>query len=471
MARRKPSLGSHLEWNGKTIRVTVAVPRDLQKVLGTRLKRSLKTDSPALAERIKHGVIQELKAAIEEVRKSGGRQTSSLIDEALTWREDIERRRDDDLETMQLVLVDRAEEVEKRHGPEVAQEFYGVAVGRQTPLDSLLDTYLASAGLAPRSVDDARRSLKAFQDWCAAQALPRSIEATTRRVAGRFVSEYLIATKARKTAEKYLSFLSGYWKWLEPKGYATENPWTRQLEGIGGAARKRRNRRGSDGSSDKRPYTDDEARTLLYGIPDREGRGQGRTGDGLQRLRDIMWIGALSGMRLDEICRLRVRDCRDGWFDVNAHEAGKTDAACRRVPIHDRLKDVIARRSVGKTPAAYLIEDLPEPPKGSNRERSMPASKAYTRFRRAMGVDERIQGQRQSNVDFHSWRRWFIKKARDAGGNTLWTIADVVGHDTEDLPGGLTMGTYPGRASDASLRACVDSVQPPEAPGGANAPS
>ena len=33
---------------------------------------------------------------------------------------------------------------------------------------------------------------------------------------------------------------------------------------------------------------------------------------------------------------------------------------------------------------AYLIHDLPEPPEGSIRERSMPASKAYTRFRRRL---------------------------------------------------------------------------------------
>ena len=91
----------------------------------------------------------------------------------------------------------------------------------------------------------------------------------------------------------------------------------------------------------------------------------------------------------------------------------------------------------------------------------MPASKAYTRFRRRLGIDERADRQRQSNVDFHSWRRWFIRKAKDAGQQP-WTIADLVGHDTKALPLGLTMGGYPGRSNDQQLRECVEAVRLPE---------
>jgi hypothetical protein len=126
------------------------------------------------------------------------------------------------------------------------------------------------------------------------------------------------------------------------------------------------------------------------------------------------------------------------------------------------LASVVARRCADKKPDAYLFDDLPEPPAGSIRERSMPASKAYTRFRRRLGIDERAEGQRQSNVDFHSWRRWFIRKAKDARQEP-WTIADVVGHDTSDLPLGLTMGRYPGRAGDKALKECVEAVQLPTA--------
>ena len=45
----------------------------------------------------------------------------------------------------------------------------------------------------------------------------------------------------------------------------------------------------------------------------------------------------------------------------------------------------------------------------------MPASKRFGHYRKRVGVDEREQGRRQSNIDFHSLRRWFITKARNAG--------------------------------------------------------
>lgn len=73
--------------------------------------------------------------------------------------------------------------------------------------------------------------------------------------------------------------------------------------------------------------------------------------------------------------------------------------------------------------------------------------------------------------------RWFIRQAvagleRGGVGYTMWTIANVVGHKAEDgslegvaLPLGMTMGRYPGIASRAAMRACVDAVKLPTASG------
>ena len=49
------------------------------------------------------------------------------------------------------------------------------------------------------------------------------------------------------------------------------------------------------------------------------------------------------------------------------------------------------------------------------------------------GVHERTEGKRYSRVDFHSWRGWFIAKARNAGIDGA-TVAAIVGH----LAGSLT---------------------------------
>jgi hypothetical protein len=122
----------------------------------------------------------------------------------------------------------------------------------------------------------------------------------------------------------------------------------------------------------------------------------------------------------------------------------------------------------GKKGPAYLFDELPTPPPSSARERSQPVVKAFTRYRRAVGVDERSEGARQSNVDFHSFRRWFIKTARDAltsgraSGYSYWTIAEVVGHSKEDsLPLGMTMSRYGGDDTAEARHACVAAVRMP----------
>ena len=86
----------------------------------------------------------------------------------------------------------------------------------------------------------------------------------------------------------------------------------------------------------------------------------------------------------------------------------------------------------GKEPSAFLFHELPDQ-KGDARGRGAPVSQAFTRTRRDLGVDEVIAGARQSRIDFHSFRRWFIRKGvealeRGATGFIAWTIADVVGH-------------------------------------------
>ena len=452
MASRRPRLGQYLEWHRGSIRVTVPVPKAVQSTVGcTRLKRSLHTDSPANAERIKHAVIHELKTTIAAAEKP----REGLVGEAMGWRQDLDALEDKDRDTLSLVLLDRAEEVEAKAGLLAAREFVAIAHGEATPIDTMLDSYLVSSGLAARTKDGIKRTIRVYEQWAAANSEPTAVENINRKVAGRFVSGHLLPRMEPQTAGTYTKFLSGYWRFLEGKGYVESNPWTGQLQGV----KRERKRRSilldtdANGSGGKRPYTDDEARTLLYAQADNATD---------RRTLDLAWVGAFSGMRIDEICGLRVRHCQAGWFDVNADGKGKTAAAKRLIPIHSALSSIIARRSADKKPEAYLFDDLPEPPAGSIRERSMPASKAYTRFRRRLKIDERAEGQRQSNVDFHSWRRWFIRKAKDAGQEP-WTIADVVGHDTSDLPLGLTMGRYPGRANDRALLECVEAVHLPEA--------
>ena len=72
-------------------------------------------------------------------------------------------------------------------------------------------------------------------------------------------------------------------------------------------------------------------------------------------------------------------------------------------------------------------------------------------------MDETPEGDRHSQIDFHSLRRWFITSARNVGIGG--TVAALVGHET----GNLTDDTYSGGPSETLLRACVEVVRfPPD---------
>ena len=147
-----------------------------------------------------------------------------------------------------------------------------------------------------------------------------------------------------------------------------------------------------------------------------------------------MTIAALSGVRIEEACRLTVGMSTGGVFRV---PGTKTSSARRDVPIHSGLSAIVARRSEGKLPGDYLFDELGDPDK--HGDRSAAVSKRFGRFREDLGVHEREEGRRRSRVNFHSFRRWFVTRALQAGQSTR-TVAQIVGHK---LPG-MTEGVYFG---------------------------
>jgi integrase len=181
-----------------------------------------------------------------------------------------------------------------------------------------------------------------------------------------------------------------------------------------------------------------------------------------------MTILALSGLRVEELARMKAADLHElhGPIPYAALKGTKTQAAVRDVPIHPDALAIILRRAKGKALDAYLFDELPTPPADSAMERGQPITKAFGRLRQRLGIDEREQGARQANVDLHSLRRWFISKARDAisqgaQGFTMYTVAEVVGHQKGEL--GLSMTSkYAGRETMEAKAACVRAVRLPQ---------
>jgi integrase len=473
-------LPTYLEWHGRRLRVRVKVPMAARAALGkTKLVHPLHTDSLTEANRLKLPHVYRFKAMIEEAKRPGSRPADPLDQEAFRWREMIRAEREssahrssqrsatslfqeqpltpDEVErldaqglidppTQEELLAHRASDIESREGLVTALRFHRVASDQVTPLRENLDAFLIETAAKAKTNGDRRRTLKALETWCRERGIETTLQAITRKVGGRFVSEHLAKGRAPTTVNKALSDLSSYWRWMVRRGHAAENPWSEQGFRVKGKHRRHARHK-------ERPFTAAEVIKLLAGPAD-------------PMLRDLMRIAALSGMRIEEICSLRVGDCQDGRFKIID---AKTPAGIRAVPIHSGLRAIIEARSSGHHSGDLLFPELPPvpPSRREDDKRSDPASKAFTRYRRKSGVDHRVPGQRRSLVNFHSFRRWFAAQAQraleaGAAGFTPWTLADVLGHDREQLALPMTMGTYGGQSDHDAHRACVEAVKLPD---------
>lgn len=444
--------------------VAVRVPESLRGVVTTgrqtHIRRSLHTNNEAEAIR-RHRIAEaDIKALIESARREpdGSRKgkdpaSPDVAADAAWWREHLKAEgialadafqdaafsETIDKIAGQPLCIEVGEDGQERavydsQRERQATELVDLVTGRRVPVATELERFLedkrgrAGDPLSSRYVSRIRRAVRALSVWLADRATGDNVSAVTRYEAGLYAEHLGRTCNTAQTASSLVAALSSYWKWMAKRGAAAENPWKDQTPET----------RKSPLDADKRPYTDDEVRRLL-------------SGETYSTLHDLMRVAALSGMRINEIGQLKVADCGGGVFNIRT---AKTSAGIRRVPIHPALAPLIARRSEGKREDAYLIEEL-SARKDHTTDRAAKASERFTEYRRALGIDERKEGQRQSNIDFHSFRRWFVTKAEEAG-QPPHIISSVVGH--AEGRQGMTLGLYSGGPSETQMRAAVESV-------------
>ncbi|CAN7571944.1 DUF6538 domain-containing protein [Neorhizobium sp. LjRoot104] len=445
-----------LELHGNQWRVVVNVPKKLRPKLGTKLKRSLGTDSLKEANRLKWDVIADLKATIahaenpslslaaaqstsrEQALHKAARlaeQRKSAFDPAL--RDEIDEEIDWQAESLAgrpIATDENGHEVFDPGRLLLAKDFSQVARGDRTPIDLHHEKFLAASHVKARTLADDRRSIKFLKDWCSKAGVPPYLQAMTKKEAVRFCDELpdLTANLTPVTLNKYVSRLSVYWTWLENRHEVESNIWQ--------GRRLREPQQTTD--QKERPFTDDEMKTLLNGPAEPE-------------MDDLMRIAALSGARLDAIVCLKVKDCRDDGVFV--FKPQKKEPGPRLCPIHHDLVEIIERRKEGKGPEDDIFPEWPGVKKSTSlRERSFKTSNEFTAYRREVGVEDRREGKRRGLVNFHSFRRWFITKAEQAGQPES-TIAVVVGHKRQ----GMTFGVYSGGPLLEQARLCVEAVELP----------
>lgn len=389
--------------------VRVAVPPSLRDRLGQDIVRSLKTRSLEEAQRRRWKAIADIKDKIDRART--GRD---LMGEASDWSLERDKVTEQNArafgyslekaeELMALDEVEQAEKIERTHGEAAAQRWIDVAAGRGLPISVALNRWLDQSDTKEKTKAEQRRAVEEFISVVGDMLVGK----ITRRIAAEYVERLREPSgavrrrqgdgrdkgRAPATVNKQVSALSSLWRWLKRKALVEDNVWSEQSVKVPKAA--------------KRPYRWDELRRLLD-----DSRMTGTT-------RDAVEIALFTGMRIEEVARLRVADIEDQGIHVRD---GKTDAAVRWVPLEGRAWDIVSRLSSDRS-EGYVLDQLQPGPHGS---RSHYLSKKFGRIRDAVLG----QGMGQE-VDFHSLRRTYAYVGENVVDAIL--LARLMGHEAPTL--------------------------------------
>jgi integrase len=142
-------------------------------------------------------------------------------------------------------------------------------------------------------------------------------------------------------------------------------------------------------------------------------------------------IALHSGLRVEEIAKLKTRDVReiDGVWCFDIYGA-KTDAGTRHVPVHPRLVSLGLIEYAQRRGAEQL---WPELVPGSEGKYSQRFCQWWSGFRHLIGVD-------RDGLVFHSFRHTFAGALQQAGVQEAM-VALIMGHRHPQL----TFGRYGGK--------------------------
>jgi integrase len=175
----------------------------------------------------------------------------------------------------------------------------------------------------------------------------------------------------------------------------------------------------------RKTYSKEQVEMLFTNAAAHKGKNR-------QPLMDAIRIGAYTGMRIEEICKIRIdRDLVDdeGVYSFSLDD-GKNESAIRNIPIHPALLPIIERLKENSKDKFLM----PSPAGNQYDIRSDFLSKAFGRLKTESGFS--------SQYVFHSFRGTVVTQLQRKDIAPL-TIVSIVGHE----PGTTTFDIYSAGAS------------------------
>ena len=406
-------MSKHIELRANTWYANLIIPKDVRHILGKfKFIQSLKTSSKKQAETIAAPLVALWKAQIDEARGYVG----AVDNEALRWKGYLASAQGVELDVLEENLLDKAKEIQREQGETNAGDFYKIALGYRTPLNSHYENWHKQITLVAKTKDQTVKDVDVF--------LKRftSIESVTRQEIKKWIDEVQSTGKSVGTANRLLISARNYWRYLQQHDVVSVDNEPLNLRGLLPAAKKK----------SRNGWIPFEPASIvkLWNEANRK--------EDLE-LADLIFIGSYMGARIEEICAMKIEDITDKSFKV---VDAKTLAGIREVPIHSELESVV-KRLKDSSKDGYLISGLTFNKYG---DRSNGLGKRFGRLKTDLGFS--------SNDVFHSIRKTFVTQLENAGVSEGVT-ADIVGHEKKTM----TYGLYSGGNSLKIKKEAIEQVK------------
>lgn len=266
------------------------------------------------------------------------------------------------------------------------------------------------------------RRVKDFIDWVG----DKRIDEVTKREAANYLSQRVqkfdLSTRTKKG---YISDISTFFKWCYHRHYCSSNPFNGLSGTINSTTRGTREKT----EENWKPFSDDDLIAIFKAIMHRSDTEKRKK----QEVRRAFYlfpfslIALYTGMRSNEIAETHLADVHSDHIYI---PEGKSESACRDVPIHPMIAPIIDRLKTISTDG-HLIPNIKRG--GVDSKRNHNVSKRFSHLIRPYQRPALIPDR---DKVFHSFRSNMATRLENLGVPES-TAEQIIGHKKQSLTYGL----------------------------------
>ena len=442
----------HLDVQKGVYYAQLKVPKDAQQIIGkTAFRKTLKTRNKLEAQERAIPFIQQWKAEIKTARLppierlrthfKAERHDLRDLEQALA-RHSLAAAKKEELEDTKFNIHNAIEEdILSAYGVSDAQQLsteklinsqedYMLATGVTTPFTEYLDAYLEDS-----QVENKTKQMKRTRIMDYAAIAPLISDATHETV--RLFIRMLCKDRKlnNKTIKTHLSSLAVYFEYLRVEVSAVPQD---RMNPFKGQKLPEVNRKAA-AKLKRMAFTVEDIRRLEVEL--RKKAVSNKADDQDRSLYDVFTFAIYTGARREEIGKLTIDDVRNSVVVITD---AKSSAGNRTVPLHSKLKPLVARLTAGAKGDDFLFSKLTTNQYG---HRTDAIGKRFGRTKSSLGFDDRFV--------FHSLRKTVATRLEQA--NILENVAsDILGHEKAAT---LSYGLYSAGTSIEQMRAAIETIE------------